>query len=314
MGRILYIVAREHPLLCGYLMAKVDARSPDGHSVEIKLDERKGERRRQSQARAPERRRNEQRRQPSLDQRAPLQGLCHRGPARGPSVAGRRAGSRASSRLAAQVDPGAAHRPSVAAERGAVGSACRGTARRGRPLDRGGPIDPSDGESVRLHDRPRDRATRSARPGKVRAARHIADRPGLASQSTDTDAAISTDAGSSRLRARFRRRAVGRRESQNAGSRGPGGRPGASTASRRTRTRHSHRPLRARLSARRFQGHRDHLVRSSQRRFRGGGSETVGGNAARAVDRGDLPGQSGSGRTNAARELSRPHPLSVWHL
>jgi hypothetical protein len=67
MGRILYIVAREHPLLCGYLMAKVDARSPDGHSVEIKLDERKAERRRQSQARAPERRRNEQRRQPSLD-------------------------------------------------------------------------------------------------------------------------------------------------------------------------------------------------------------------------------------------------------
>jgi len=67
MGRILYIVAREHPLLCGYLMAKVDARSPDGHSVEIKLDERKSERRRQSQERAPERRRNEQRRQPSLD-------------------------------------------------------------------------------------------------------------------------------------------------------------------------------------------------------------------------------------------------------
>jgi hypothetical protein len=67
MGRILYIVAREHPLLCGYLMAKVDARSPDGHSVEIKLDERKTERRRQSQGRAPERRRSEQRRQPSLD-------------------------------------------------------------------------------------------------------------------------------------------------------------------------------------------------------------------------------------------------------
>jgi hypothetical protein len=67
MGRILYIVAREHPLLCGYLMAKVDARSPDGHSVEIKLDERKTERRRQSEGRALERRRSEQRRQPSLD-------------------------------------------------------------------------------------------------------------------------------------------------------------------------------------------------------------------------------------------------------
>lgn len=66
MGRILYIVAREHPLLCGYLMAKMDARSPDGHSVEIKLDERRGERRRQSMGRAPERRRSEQRRQPSL--------------------------------------------------------------------------------------------------------------------------------------------------------------------------------------------------------------------------------------------------------
>jgi len=66
MGRILYIVAREQPLLCGYLMAKVDARSPDGHSVEIKLDERRGERRRESTGRAPERRRSEQRRQPSL--------------------------------------------------------------------------------------------------------------------------------------------------------------------------------------------------------------------------------------------------------
>jgi hypothetical protein len=66
MGRILYIVAREQPLLCGYLMAKVDARSPEGHSVEIKLDERRGERRRESTGRAPERRRSEQRRQPSL--------------------------------------------------------------------------------------------------------------------------------------------------------------------------------------------------------------------------------------------------------
>lgn len=67
MGRILYVVAREHPLLCGYLMAKVDARSPDGHSVEIKLDERRGERRTEhGTGRAPERRRGEQRRRPSL--------------------------------------------------------------------------------------------------------------------------------------------------------------------------------------------------------------------------------------------------------
>src|SRR5260370_23932216 len=47
-------------------MAKVAARSRDGHSVEIKLDERRGERRRESTGRAPERRRSEQRRQPSL--------------------------------------------------------------------------------------------------------------------------------------------------------------------------------------------------------------------------------------------------------
>jgi hypothetical protein len=67
MGRILYVVAREHPLLCGYLRAKVDAQSPDRHSVEIKLDERRGERRRKSNERTPERRRREQRRQPSLE-------------------------------------------------------------------------------------------------------------------------------------------------------------------------------------------------------------------------------------------------------
>jgi hypothetical protein len=61
--RLLYIVAREQPLLCGYLMTTVGARSPDGHRVEIKLDERRGERRLQREARDPERRRGERRRQ-----------------------------------------------------------------------------------------------------------------------------------------------------------------------------------------------------------------------------------------------------------
>ncbi len=65
MGRVLYIVARERPLLCGYLMTTVGARSPDGHRVEIKVDERRGERRLQREARDPERRRGERRRQPN---------------------------------------------------------------------------------------------------------------------------------------------------------------------------------------------------------------------------------------------------------
>jgi hypothetical protein len=65
MGRVLYIVARERPLLCGYLMTTAGARSPDGHRVEIKLDERRGERRLQREARDPERRRGERRRQPN---------------------------------------------------------------------------------------------------------------------------------------------------------------------------------------------------------------------------------------------------------
>ena len=67
MGRVLYIVAREQPLLCGYLMATVGARSPDGQNVEIKLDERRGERRLRPEARDPERRRGERRRQPNYD-------------------------------------------------------------------------------------------------------------------------------------------------------------------------------------------------------------------------------------------------------
>ena len=60
-------MAREQPLLCGYLMATVGARSPDGQHVEIKLDERRGERRLQPEARDPERRRGERRRQPNYD-------------------------------------------------------------------------------------------------------------------------------------------------------------------------------------------------------------------------------------------------------
>jgi hypothetical protein len=65
MGRVLYIVAREQPLLCGYLMTAVGARSPDGHRVEIKLDERRGERRRQREVRESERRRGKRRRRPN---------------------------------------------------------------------------------------------------------------------------------------------------------------------------------------------------------------------------------------------------------
>jgi hypothetical protein len=67
MERVLYVVAREQPLLCGYLMTTVGARSSDGPLVEIKLDERQGQRRLSGDARDPERRRGERRRQPSLD-------------------------------------------------------------------------------------------------------------------------------------------------------------------------------------------------------------------------------------------------------
>ena len=199
-------------------MAKVDARSPDGHSVEIKLDERKSERRRQSQERAPERRRNEQRRQPSLDHELRSRGYAtvvqHEdsqgragGPVAGPALSWR-----------PRSDP--RRRTARAWRRNSVrwATPCRRTARRGQSLDRR----VADGDSSlfhhRFHDRSQDRATGSARPGTVRAARHIADRPGLASQPTDPDAAISTNAGSSHLRARFRCRPVDRRESQNAGS------------------------------------------------------------------------------------------------
>lgn len=65
MDRVLYIVAKERPLLCGYLMATVGRTSADGQPVEIKIDERRRERRRQREARDPDRRRGERRHQPS---------------------------------------------------------------------------------------------------------------------------------------------------------------------------------------------------------------------------------------------------------
>lgn len=67
MARVVYVVARDQSLVRGYLMTKVGARSPEGHPVEIKLDERQGERRQQDGPRDPERRRGERRLQPSLD-------------------------------------------------------------------------------------------------------------------------------------------------------------------------------------------------------------------------------------------------------
>jgi hypothetical protein len=67
MERLLYVVAREQPLLVGYLMTRAGARYSGGPLVEIKLDERRGERRLASEARDPERRGGERRLRPSLD-------------------------------------------------------------------------------------------------------------------------------------------------------------------------------------------------------------------------------------------------------
>lgn len=75
MGRVLHVVAREQPLLCGYLMAR-SSRSPDAHLVEVKLDERRGERRLSGEARDPERRGGDRRRQPSLDGKLRSQGYA----------------------------------------------------------------------------------------------------------------------------------------------------------------------------------------------------------------------------------------------
>lgn len=67
MERVLYVVTREQPLLVGYLMTTVGARSSEEHLVDIRLDERRAERRLSRDARDPERRRGERRQQPSLE-------------------------------------------------------------------------------------------------------------------------------------------------------------------------------------------------------------------------------------------------------
>ena len=67
MERVLYVVTRERPLLVGYLRTMLGSRSTDGRLVEIKLDERRGERRRSGVARDPDRRGGERRVQPDLD-------------------------------------------------------------------------------------------------------------------------------------------------------------------------------------------------------------------------------------------------------
>ena len=65
MGRVLYIVARERPGLRGYLMTRAGASVAD--VVEIKMDERRGDRRRSREERDPDRRRAERRQHPSVD-------------------------------------------------------------------------------------------------------------------------------------------------------------------------------------------------------------------------------------------------------
>jgi hypothetical protein len=67
MERVLYVVSREHPMLSGYLMTTVGS-SSDERLVEIKMDERRAERRLSGEARDPERRQGERRRRPSLEQ------------------------------------------------------------------------------------------------------------------------------------------------------------------------------------------------------------------------------------------------------
>lgn len=76
MERVLYVVAREQPLLVGYLMTSVGARSSGGHLVAIKLDERQRERRLSGEARDPERRSGERRLRPSLDRDLRSQGYA----------------------------------------------------------------------------------------------------------------------------------------------------------------------------------------------------------------------------------------------
>jgi hypothetical protein len=76
MERVLYVVAREQPLMVGYLMARVGARTSAGHPVEIKVDERRSERRLSSEARDPERRSRDRRRRPSLHRELHDQGYA----------------------------------------------------------------------------------------------------------------------------------------------------------------------------------------------------------------------------------------------
>jgi hypothetical protein len=68
MERVLYVVAREHSLLSGYLRTTVGARASGEQRVEIKLDERRAERRLSGEARDPDRRQGDRRLRPSLDQ------------------------------------------------------------------------------------------------------------------------------------------------------------------------------------------------------------------------------------------------------
>src|SRR5258705_10990296 len=84
MKRVLYVVSREQPLLCGFLMTTAGARSAGGNLVEIKLDERRIERRLFAEAREPERRRGEvRRRRPNPGRKIPSRGLLAGGQAQG---------------------------------------------------------------------------------------------------------------------------------------------------------------------------------------------------------------------------------------
>ncbi len=77
MARIVYVVARNQPLLRGYLVAKVGARTADGDAVEIKLDERRAERRQQQrELQHPERRRGDRRLQPGLESQLRTRGYA----------------------------------------------------------------------------------------------------------------------------------------------------------------------------------------------------------------------------------------------
>lgn len=76
MERVLYVVSRQQPMLCGYLMTTVGAKSSDERSVEIKVDERRAERRLAGEARDPDRRRGERRRRPSLEEELHARGFA----------------------------------------------------------------------------------------------------------------------------------------------------------------------------------------------------------------------------------------------